>query len=235
MTHRVRHVTDARARLADARLYVCTDARTSRGDLPQFVEQIVRAGADIVQLRDKKLSAREELDALSTVADVCERFGALWAVNDRVDLALAVGAPIVHLGQDDFPVAKARMLVGPDVLIGQSTHSIAQASAAAIDPEVDYYAVGPLWSTPTKPGRPAVGLELAHQVAQERSAQEPGQKPWFAIGGIDLTTIDQVAAAGAQRVVVVRAVTEASDPAAAAAALRARVAAGTMHAQAVSQ
>ncbi len=216
-------MTPARDRLAAARVYVCTDARTSRGDLAEFLEQIIGAGVDIVQLRDKNLTAREELDALRIVSQVCEHFGALWAVNDRVDLALAVGAPVVHLGQTDLPVGVARALVGPDVLLGQSTHSLAQARAADVNPEVDYFAVGPLWATPTKPGRAAVGLELARLVAAEMTTGSTA-KPWFAIGGIDSTNIHQVVTAGAERVVVVRAVTEADQPAQAVAALRAQLA-----------
>lgn len=217
-------MTHARARLAQARLYVCTDARHSRADLAAFVEQIVTAGADIVQLRDKSLSSRDELAALHVVADVCQRHGALWAVNDRVDVAIAVGAPIVHLGQDDLPVVMARAMLGPDVLLGQSTHSREQAMRAATDPEVDYFAVGPLWQTPTKPGRPAVGLGLAEWVAHEMLTTDAVPKPWFAIGGIDSDNLAQVCSTGAHRVVVVRAVTQAPDPFQAVRDLRARLA-----------
>lgn len=205
------------ARLSQARLYACIDARTERGDLRPFLDEILTGGVDVVQLRDKSISVDQEIAALNTVRERCDAHGALWAVNDRVDIALAVGAPIVHLGQDDMPVATARTLLGPTVLIGRSTHSVAQAEAAAVDDEVAYFAVGPVWPTPTKPGRPAIGLDVVKAVAQTMWA---GDKPWFAIGGVDSTTIAQVKAAGATRAVVVRAVTQATSPYEAAQELR---------------
>lgn len=214
-------MTDVRARLARARLYVCTDARTAQGDLRAMVATMLAAGVDIVQLRDKSLTARQELAALEVVAEECARHDALWAVNDRVDIAAAAAAPIVHLGQDDLPAAHARRLLGPEVVIGRSTHSLEQALAAAEDPDVDYFAVGPLWATPTKPGRPAVGLSLAADVASHPLMRRPDATPWFAIGGIDSGNIAQVAEVGAPRVVVVRAVTDAADPGEAVRRLRA--------------
>jgi thiamine-phosphate pyrophosphorylase len=220
----VADVEHPRARLDTALLYLCTDARRERGDLAEFVDAAVTGGVDIVQLRDKgsvgeqrfgALEARAELAALEVLTDAARRHGALVAVNDRADIAFAAGADVLHLGQDDLPLATARAIIGPDPLIGRSTHDVAQLGAA-IDEQVDYFCVGPCWPTPTKPGRQAAGLGLV------RSAAESGtDKPWFAIGGIDGERLPEVLDAGARRVVVVRAITGADDPAAAAAALKA--------------
>jgi thiamine-phosphate pyrophosphorylase len=207
-----------RARLADARLYLCTGARRSTGDLAQFLDAVLGAGVDIVQLREKGLEAGEELGLLEVFADACRRHGRLLAVNDRADVALAAGADVLHLGQDDLPVPVARRILGPGPLIGRSSHSPAQADAAAHEPGTDYFCAGPVWVTPTKPGRPATGPGLLAHVAHQRPA-----RPWFAIGGISLARLDDVLAAGATRVVVVRAITEAGDPAAAARAVSQRL------------
>ncbi|SDX07305.1 thiamine-phosphate pyrophosphorylase [Amycolatopsis xylanica] len=201
-----------RKRLDDARLYLCT---ASRPDLASFVDAALAGGVDIVQLRDKSLEAREELAALEIIAEACARHGALLSVNDRADIALAAGADVLHLGQDDLPVPAARRILGDDVVIGRSTHSVAQASAAASEDGSDYFCTGPCWPTPTKPGRPAPGLDLVRATAASAPA-----RPWFAIGGIDLDRLPEVLAAGATRVVVVRAITEASDPEFAARALK---------------
>ena len=147
--------SELRARLADARLYLCTDARRSRGDLPEFLDAVLGAGVDIVQLREKGLEAGEELALLVVFATACGRHGRLLAVNDRADVALATGADVLHLGQDDLPVPVARRILGPGPLIGRSSHSPVQSDAAAAEPGVDYFCAGPLWTTPTKPGRPA--------------------------------------------------------------------------------
>lgn len=204
-----------RARLRAARLYLCTDRRGSRSELSAFVDAVCGAGVDIVQLREKGLEAAEEIRALEVIAEAAERRGALWAVNDRADIAAAVGAPVLHLGQDDLPVPLARRIVGPDVLIGRSTHSPEQFDAAAAQDGVDYLCAGPTWETPTKAGRPAAGIDLLRHAAATATA-----RPWFAIGGIDLARAASVREAGATRVVVVRAITEAQDPAAAVRALR---------------
>ncbi|WP_131743430.1 thiamine phosphate synthase [Actinomadura roseirufa] len=209
-----------RARLARARLYLCTDARERQGDLPRFLDAVLGNGVDIVQLRQKGLEARREMEHLEVFRAACERHGALLAVNDRADVAHAVGADVLHLGQDDLPVPAAREIVGGDVLIGRSTHSGEQASAAAEEPGVDYFCTGPVWPTPTKPGRPAPGPGLLESTAARRPV-----RPWFAIGGIDLGNLGEVLAAGADRVVVVRAITDAADPGAAAAAFARRLAA----------
>src|SRR5580693_9381758 len=192
---------DVRSRLADARLYLCTDARRSRGDLVPFLDAVLGAGVDIIQLREKGLEAQEELGLLEVFADACRRHGRLLAVNDRADVALAAGA-------DVLPVPVARAILGPGPVIGLSSHSPAQADTAAAEPGVDYFCAGPVWTTPTKPGRPATGVGLLSHVARSAPA-----RPWFAIGGISLARLDEVLAAGATRVVVVRAITEAGDPA----------------------
>ncbi|HEU5471729.1 MAG TPA: thiamine phosphate synthase [Actinophytocola sp.] len=197
-----------RRRLADARLYLCTP---NRPDLAELVDAALAGGVDIVQLRDKGLEAGPELAALAVLAEVCARHGALLAVNDRADVALAAGADVLHLGQDDLPVGWARRIAGDDLVIGRSSHDPGQAAVAATEPGVDYFCTGPCWPTPTKPGRPAPGLDLVRTTA----AAGPS-RPWFAIGGIDAARLPGVLAAGARRVVVVRAITEADDPRAAA-------------------
>ncbi|MFF2924924.1 thiamine phosphate synthase [Streptomyces celluloflavus] len=211
-------MSTARQALAEARLYLCTDARKRQGDLPQFLDAVLASGVDIVQLRDKTMEAAEELDHLEVFADACRRHGKLLAVNDRADVAHAAGAPVLHLGQGDLPVPAARALLGPEVLIGRSTHAEAEVDAAAAEAGVDYFCTGPCWPTPTKPGRHAPGLDLVRYTASRAP-----QRPWFAIGGIDAGNVDEVLAAGARRIVVVRALTEADDPGAAAADLARRV------------
>ncbi|WP_275295524.1 thiamine phosphate synthase [Amycolatopsis sp. La24] len=211
-----------RTRLADARLYLCTDARTSRGDLAEFADAALAGGVDIIQLRDKTggapLEAKQEIAALEVLAEACARHGALLSVNDRADVALAVGADVLHLGQDDIPVSLARRVLGDDVVIGRSTHSEEQATAAATETGVNYFCTGPCWPTPTKPGRFAPGLDLVRSTAASNT-----ERPWFAIGGIDEPRLPEVLAAGATRIVVVRAITEAEDPKAAAQTLRAHL------------
>jgi len=206
------------AALGAARLYLCTDSRRERGDLAEFLDAVLANGVDIVQLREKHLEAADELAALEVFADACRRHGTLLAVNDRADLAVAAGADVLHLGQRDLAPATARRIVGPEVLIGLSSHSADQARAAATAADVDYFCLGPIWATPTKPGRPHTGLQPVAEMAAENPA-----RPWFGIGGIDESNLEQVLDAGARRVVVVRALTEAADPAAAAARLASRL------------
>ena len=204
---------------AHARLYLCTDARERQGDLGDFLDAVLAGGVDIVQLRQKGLEARDELRLLEVFAAAAERHGRLWAVNDRADIARASGAPVLHLGQDDLPVPVAREIIGDVPVIGRSTHSPAQFDAAIVEAGVDYACAGPTWATPTKPGRPAAGMELLDHAA----ASDAG-RPWFAIGGIEnLARLDEVIARGARRVVVVRAITEAEDPGAAARAFADRL------------
>ncbi|KDN86361.1 thiamine phosphate synthase [Kitasatospora cheerisanensis] len=208
----------ARQRLADAKLYLCTDARREQGDLADFLDAVLAGGVDIVQLRDKNLEARQELEYLEVFADAAKRHGKLLAVNDRADVAYGARPDVLHLGQDDLPVRVARAILGEDVLIGRSCHAEAEVDAAISEPGVDYFCTGPVWPTPTKPGRHAPGLDLVRHAAGRNPA-----RPWFAIGGIDLTNLDQVLDAGATRIVVVRALTAAEDPAAAAKQLAARL------------
>jgi thiamine-phosphate pyrophosphorylase len=208
-----------RDRLATARLYLCTDGRRDRGDLAEFLDAVLAGGVDCVQLREKGLEARDEIALCEVFAAAAERHGALWSVNDRADVAFVVQPDVLHLGQDDLPVSAARAVLGSDVLVGRSTHGEEQVRAAALEPGVDYFCVGPTWPTPTKPGRPAPGLPLLRLAAEVASP-----RPWFAIGGIDASNLDEALAAGARRVVVVRALTEAADPHAAAADLARRLA-----------
>jgi len=193
-----------RERLSQSRLYVVTDVRKGRGDLDDFLEAVLGAGTDIIQLREKETEGGDLLRWGEVFATAARRHGALFVVNDRPDVAVALGADGVHVGQDDLPPAVTRRLVGPAMIIGLSTHSEDQLRGAS--PQADYVCVGPVHETPTKPGRPAVGLELV------RFAAANEQRPWFAIGGIDAETLGPVVAAGARRIVVVRAVTSAEDP-----------------------
>ena len=218
-------------RLVEANLYLCTDARRERGDLAEFADAALAGGVDIIQLRDKgsvgeqrfgPLEAGDELAALEVLADAARRHRALFAVNDRADIARAAGADVLHLGQGDLPSTVAREIVGPGTLVGLSTHDPGQASTAAAAADVDYFCVGPCWPTPTKPGRAAPGLQLVRRAAEITTG-----KPWFAIGGIDADRLPGVLDAGARRVVVVRAITAADDPRAAAERLKSALAAAS--------
>lgn len=198
--------------LRSAHLYLVCDERTDA-----FLEAALRGGVDLVQLRCKHASDEAILAAAGRFKRICHAHGAMLIVNDRPDLAAAADADGVHLGQDDVPVDRARGIVGEGRLIGLSTHSPAQIDDAA-EAGVDYIGVGPVNETPTKPGRPAVGLRLVEYAARHATM------PWFAIGGISGANVAQVLAAGASRVAVVRALTEAADPEAAARELRAQLA-----------
>lgn len=187
-------------RLAAARLYLVCDARPR-----DWLAAALRGGVDLLQLRDKTLTETELIAAARPFREAADEAGALFVLNDRTDLVAACEADGVHVGQDDDPPARARATVGADRIIGLSTHSPQQL--AAVPPEVDYVAVGPVFETPTKPGRAAVGLEYV-----EHAATQDLGIPWFAIGGVNRETVGQVAAAGATRFVVVRAITEAHDP-----------------------
>ena len=195
---------DRRERLAEARLYVVTGAREERGDLEEFLDAIFSAGVDIVQLREKDAEAGDLLRWGQVFKAAAAAHGGLFVVNDRPDVAAVLEADGVHVGQNDLPAAAVRRFVGKDVLIGLSTHDEAQVSGAS--PEADYVCVGPVYETPTKEGRPATGLGIV------RFAAERETRPWFAIGGINEETLRDVVDAGARRIVVVRAVTEATDP-----------------------
>jgi len=198
-------------RLFAARLYVITpDAAPDR--VLQIATAAVRGGADVIQLRQKNLARGQLVDLARKVRQVT-RSGALFIVNDDPDLARACDADGVHLGQDDGSVEEARALLGPDAILGLSTHSKEQIDATAELP-VDYISVGPIWETPTKAGRPAVGLELVEHAAAH------ARHPFFAIGGIDAGNAEQVVRAGARRLCAVRAIRDAADPGAAAGELR---------------
>jgi thiamine-phosphate pyrophosphorylase len=203
-----------RERLRTARLYLCCEARPRGEDPEPLLAAALRGGVDIVQLREKSLPRREIELAAQTFRRLCDNHSALFIVNDDPDLARACDADGVHVGQDDTSVAEARALLGADAIIGLSTHSEEQIVASATAP-VDYISAGPIWKTPTKQGRPAVGLELISHAA----ANAP--HPFFAIGGIDATNVSAVVAAGARRLCVVRAIRDAANPAAAAEELRA--------------
>lgn len=205
-------VADSRSRLATARLYLCTP---SRPDLAAFLDAVLPAGVDIVQFREKPApEAVDEIARHDVVRAAAARHDRLWAVNDRADIAYAAQPDILHLGQRDLSPPVARELLGADVLLGLSTHDRHQVDAAVADGSVDYFCVGPCWATPTKPGRPAAGLELVSYAASRGTT-----KPWFAIGGIDLTNLIEVQSAGATRVVVVRAIRTSADAQAFATAL----------------
>jgi thiamine-phosphate pyrophosphorylase len=212
--HSMASLSDRRARLAQARLYLVCDARPGGRPLHDVLGRALAGGVDVFQLRDKHADDEQLLRVAAQARALCEDAGALFVLNDRPDLAAAAGADGVHVGQDDEPVAAARAAVGPDRIVGLSTHGTAQADAAAAL-DVDYIAVGPVRATPTKLGRPAIGLEPVRHAARTVTV------PWFAIGGVDAGTIGAVVAAGASRVVVVRAIAEAADPQRAARDLRA--------------
>jgi thiamine-phosphate pyrophosphorylase len=202
--------------VTDARLYLVAPAALRAGPLAELVPSLASAGVDLIQLREKDMEAGDLVRVGRPVAEACREARVPLVVNDRPDVALALDAG-VHLGQNDVPVAVARRILGGAV-VGVSTHRPREIDDAIAAPEpIDYIAVGPVYATPTKPGRPAVGLDLVRYAAERVSL------PWFAIGGINSSNVGDVVDAGARRIVVVRAITEAPDPAAAAAELRAQV------------
>jgi thiamine-phosphate pyrophosphorylase len=202
-----------RERLRTARLYFVCDARPNGADPEPLLKAALGGGVDIVQLREKQLGRAEIERAASTFRRIADTYSALFIVNDDPDLARACDADGVHVGQADASVADARAVLGPSAIVGQSTHSEEQI-AAAEGRDIDYFAVGPVWETPTKPGRPAVGLELVTHAAEQAT------KPFFAIGGISPLNAGEVIGAGAQRMCVVRAIRDAPHPGVAAEALR---------------
>jgi len=206
-------VDSRRERLARARLYFVTDVRPG---LEELLAAALAGGVDMVQLRDKTASDDELVRAAAVFRRLCDEFGALFWLNDRPDLVDACGADGVHVGQEDVSPADARAAVGDEVLVGLSTHSPEQLDHALAGGVADQLSVGPVWETPTKAGRAAAGLWYV-----EHAARVAGDRPWFAIGGIDLGNVRAVTQAGASRIVVVRAIRDAEDPGEAAAALRA--------------
>jgi thiamine-phosphate pyrophosphorylase len=207
-----------RERLRTARLYFVCEARPQT-DLESLLRAALTGGADIVQLREKELGRAEIERAAETFRRVADTFSALFVLNDDPELARIVDADGVHVGQDDVGAEQARELLGPDAVVGLSTHSEEQIEASEARP-VDYISVGPIWETPTKEGRPGVGTDLiAH-------AAEHAPHPFFAIGGIDTGNAGEVVKAGAERLCVVRAIRDAADPEAAATELRQAFASG---------
>jgi thiamine-phosphate pyrophosphorylase len=206
-----------RERLDRSRLYVVTGARP---DLPEFLDAILGAGVDLIQLREKEAQAGDLLRWGRVFGEAAHRHDALFIVNDRPDVALALDADGVHLGQDDLPPAVAREILGPEPIIGCSTHAPEQWDGAPA--EADYLCAGPVWETPTKEGRRATGLDYLRY-----AANSPEPRPWFAIGGIAADNLPEVVDAGATRIVVVRAVTQAEDPSEAAGLLRRILSAAT--------
>ena len=206
----VRHGRPVHPKLAGRRLYLCTP---DRPDLLAFVTACVDGGVDVVQLRDKDQEAGPLLERATVLCARCRELGVPFIVNDRPDLALGCGADGVHVGQDDIPAELARRILGPDAVIGLSTHDPAQL-AASVGAPVDYVSAGPVQATPTKPGRPGVGLGYV-----TRAVAGAG-RPVFVTGGANPMTVAAIVAAGADRVVAVRWLTEAADPEGAARALR---------------
>ena len=200
--------------LGDRRLYLCT---ADRPDLAEFLDACIAGGVDVVQLRDKELEARPLLARARLAASVCARRGVPFILNDRPDLALECGADGVHVGQDDAPPSLARRVLGPGAVVGLSTHAPAELDAAAEEP-ADYVSVGPVSPTPTKPGRPGTGLDYLRYAAGTET------RPWFVTGGVTPDSVPAILDAGARRFVLVRWLTGAADPEAAARALRAAIA-----------
>lgn len=196
--------SERKDRLRRSRLYVVSDARESQGDLAEFLAEILDAGVDIIQLREKDAEVADLLKWGEIFREAAARNGALFILNDRPDVALALDADGVHVGQVDLAVAEVRATMGAGAIVGLSTHSPDQWEAA--DQAADYLCAGPVWETPTKPGRPAAGLEYIRYAAMSGET-----RPWFAIGGINEGNLAEVQQAGASRIVVVRAVTEADD------------------------
>jgi thiamine-phosphate pyrophosphorylase len=195
-----------RRRLRDAVLYLCTDRRVERGDLEGFLDAVLRGGVDIVQLRDKEADEVAVRAAAATFRAAANRHAALFVLNDEPELAAEVGADGVHVGQDDAPPEVARAAVGPQALVGRSTHATGEIDRALAE-DCDYFAVGPVHATPTKQGRPPIGLApLRH------AAASAGDRPWFVTGGMAADTAPAVLATGARRLVVVRELTGATDP-----------------------
>jgi thiamine-phosphate pyrophosphorylase len=210
-------------RLRLARLYLCTDAREEQGDLAEFCAAVFAGGVDVLQIRQKQMSRRAELAALEVARAAAEPHQAIVCVNDDPALAGEFAADLLHLGQTDGSARRARKHLHRWALIGRSTHAPEQADEAIVDEDIDYLCVGPVYATTTKPDYQPVGLDVVRYAARVAPPGDVASKPWFAIGGIDLGNLDDVVAAGARRVCVVRAITQAGDPEAAARALSSRL------------
>jgi thiamine-phosphate pyrophosphorylase len=211
------------ARLRLARLYLCTDAREREGDLEAFLTAAFAGGVDIVQIRQKDMNSKRELAALEVAREAAAPYQGIVCVNDSAELGGRFQADMLHLGQSDGAAADARRRLHRWALIGRSTHSRRQADQAIDNPDVDYFCVGPVFATPTKPDYEPVGLDLVRYAARKAPVATIQSKPWFAIGGISSGNVDEVIDAGARRVAVVRAITQASDPEQAARELRTKL------------
>jgi thiamine-phosphate pyrophosphorylase len=201
-----------RQRLRWARLYFVCEARPHGQDPEPLLRSALSGGAGMIELRDRDQPRNAIERSGRTFRRLADTYSALFIVNDDPHLAVELRADGVHVGQDDMDPEEARGVVGPDAIVGLSTHSRDQIEAAARAP-VDYISVGPIWETPTKAGRPSTGLELIE------AATEIAPVPWFAIGGIDPGNVEQVVGAGAERLCIVRAIRDADDPRRAAQAL----------------
>jgi thiamine-phosphate pyrophosphorylase len=205
-------------RMNDARLYLVAPARLAAGSLADLVPELVAAGVDLIQLREKEAEAGDVLRLAGPVLEACRDAGVPLIINDRPDIAIALRADGVHVGQGDLPIEFTRRLI-EDGIVGLSTHAPGEIDRALSRSDlIDYFAVGPCFMTPTKPGRPAAGLDLVRYAVEQHT-----KLPWFAIGGINEANLDEVIASGATRVVVVRAITEATDPISAAEILKKRL------------
>jgi thiamine-phosphate pyrophosphorylase len=211
------------ARLRLARLYLCTDAREEQGDLESFLQSAFAGGVDIVQIRQKGMKPEAELAALEIARHAAAPYQAIVCVNDSAELAGRFQADMLHLGQTDGPAARARRYLHRWALLGRSTHAPRQTDRAIKDGDVDYFCVGPVYATSTHPDYEPVGLDLVSYAAREAPVASIKSKPWFAIGGISMDNLDDVIEAGARRVCVVRAITQASDPQEAAQRLSSRL------------
>ncbi len=211
------------ARLRLARLYLCTDARERERDLHAFLTAAFAGGVDIVQIRQEGMRRKLELTALEVARDAAAPYQGIVCVNDSAELAGRFQADMLHLGQDDGKASAARRPLHRWALIGRSTHSQQQADQAIADPDVDYFSVGPIFATPTKPDYQPVGLDVIRYAVRRAPVATIDSKPWFAVGGISSSNIDEIIEAGARRIWVARAITRASDPEWAARELRGRL------------
>lgn len=216
-------MTSVAARLRAARLYLCTDARERQGDLEDFLRAAVTGGVDVVQIRQRGMTRDAGLAALEVARSVAAASSAIVAVHESPRLAERFAADLLHLGADEGSARRARRRLHAWALVGRSAHSAEALDAALADEDVSYVSIGPVHATPVEPDVLPVGLDLVRHAARVAPVADVTSKPWFAVGGINAGTLDDVLAAGARRVVVVRAITEASDPHAAARALKDRL------------
>ncbi|SEQ62181.1 thiamine-phosphate pyrophosphorylase [Microlunatus flavus] len=216
-------MTSLASRLRAARLYLCTDAREAQGDLEDFLRAAVAGGVDVVQIRQRGMSRDAELAALEVARSVAAASSTIVAVHESARLAEKFAADMLHLGADEGSARRARRRLHEWALVGRSAHSTDQLDEALADDDVSYVSIGPVHATPVEPDVAPVGLDLVRHAARVAPVADVASKPWFAVGGISADTLDDVLAAGARRVVVVRAITEAADPQAAARALKDRL------------